>query len=464
MTNNRDKLYCLDSVRGGLYRATEPLRITPKAMSVLSYLLHCSGRLVSKEELFEVLWPRVCVGDAALKVVIRELRAALRDEAKHPTLIETLHRRGYRFIGEVIPDEDPTEVAAPIGTAGVSGPIYFLPSCPVLQRSHAAISGLSEVFAGRHEELNKLLLAWAKARQGEPQLVFITGELGIGKSRLIQALVRAASTAGSLWVAEGHCFEQRGRGEPYFAVFDALSALYRGPDRDRVLKLLSTHAPSWLAHVPAYNSDGVHAGRGQLSKIGKLYPRRMLREMVEAIEALAFEVPLLLILEDLHWGDEATLDLLSCLGRRPVRVPRMIVVSYRPDLVTLRRHPVRTIHFDLLARPGCTELAVKPLDLHQIADFFRAYLPGSRVPQGLAKAVFELGDGNPLFMRLCLDEWSKRGWLGPSVSDSPYADLESTYPLPEALCHIIESQLQRLRPAERHLLQTASVEGGRFRR
>jgi pimeloyl-ACP methyl ester carboxylesterase/DNA-binding winged helix-turn-helix (wHTH) protein len=91
----------LDPVSGHLYRLNESIPLAPKAFSLLQFLVGQAGRLVSKEELLSAVWPGVFVGDAVLKGTIRELRKALGDDSHEPRFIETLHRRGYRFIAHV---------------------------------------------------------------------------------------------------------------------------------------------------------------------------------------------------------------------------------------------------------------------------------------------------------------------------------------------------------------------------
>ena len=86
--------------RGGLMSGAREVRLTPKALALLSFLAERRGEVVTKEELFGAVWPNTAVGDAALVTCIQELRKALRDNARRPRYIETLHRRGYRFIGD----------------------------------------------------------------------------------------------------------------------------------------------------------------------------------------------------------------------------------------------------------------------------------------------------------------------------------------------------------------------------
>jgi pimeloyl-ACP methyl ester carboxylesterase/DNA-binding winged helix-turn-helix (wHTH) protein len=93
--------FCLDPDRGDLQGTCGPVPLTPKALAVLQYLAQKAGKLVTKQELLDALWPDVFVADGALKVCIREIRSALEDDARAPRFIETAHRRGYRFIAPV---------------------------------------------------------------------------------------------------------------------------------------------------------------------------------------------------------------------------------------------------------------------------------------------------------------------------------------------------------------------------
>jgi TolB-like protein len=99
--------------RRGLMSGTREVKLTPKALALLSFLAERPGEVITKDELFAVVWPEVTVGDAALVTCIQELRKALGDNARRPRYIETLHRRGYRFIGKRAPGPKPAAEATP---------------------------------------------------------------------------------------------------------------------------------------------------------------------------------------------------------------------------------------------------------------------------------------------------------------------------------------------------------------
>src|SRR5437588_7667224 len=108
--------------RVGLMSGGRQVRLTPKALALLSFMVDRPGEVVTKEELFATVWPEVAVGDAALVTCVQELRKALGDDARRPRYIETLHRRGYRFIGKVS--------MAPRPAAIIEAPALPLPDKP----------------------------------------------------------------------------------------------------------------------------------------------------------------------------------------------------------------------------------------------------------------------------------------------------------------------------------------------
>jgi DNA-binding winged helix-turn-helix (wHTH) protein len=93
--------FLLDAINERLSRDGKEIRLTPKAFSVLRYLAEHSDKLITKEVLLKTLWPNISVTDAVLTVCIGEIRKALGDGSNKPKFIETVHRRGYRFLAPV---------------------------------------------------------------------------------------------------------------------------------------------------------------------------------------------------------------------------------------------------------------------------------------------------------------------------------------------------------------------------
>src|SRR3954454_4098721 len=128
---------------------TREVKLTPKALALLSYLTERPGEVVTKDELFLALWPDTTVGDAALVTCIQELRSALKDDARQPRYIETLHRRGYRFIGKAAPAN-----AKDAGGKTPGLPLPDRPSIAVLPFTNMSGEAEQEYFAdGISEDL-----------------------------------------------------------------------------------------------------------------------------------------------------------------------------------------------------------------------------------------------------------------------------------------------------------------------
>jgi DNA-binding winged helix-turn-helix (wHTH) protein len=169
----------LDNER--LNRGSETVALPPKAFAVLRYLHEHSGRLVTKRELLDAVWPDIAVTEAVLKNCILKLREALGDDAKTPHYIETVHRRGYRFIGKVASEQ--FSVVSPPPTA----PFPFSQSTGNWQLTP---------LVGRDSDLAQLHGCLEKALSGERQLIFITGEPGIGKTTLVEAFLMGIREQG----------------------------------------------------------------------------------------------------------------------------------------------------------------------------------------------------------------------------------------------------------------------------
>ena len=147
---------------------------------------------------------------------------------------------------------------------------------------------------------------------GERQIVFVAGEAGIGKTALVETFARSIASDRDIRIGRGQCLEQYGTSEAYLPVLEAIGRL--GREQAQVVEMLRSHAPMWLFQMPSLMSA---SDRESLSReLSGATRERMLREMSQALEALAADLPLVLILEDLHWSDYSTLDLISYLARQ----------------------------------------------------------------------------------------------------------------------------------------------------
>src|SRR5438046_4774144 len=147
----------------------------------------------------------------------------------------------------------------------------------------------------------------------------------------------------------------------------------------------------------------------------------MLREMGDALDVLAADLPLVLILEDLHWSDYSTLDLISYLARQRQPAHLMLIGTYRTVELIVSGHPLKAVKQELLAKQQCEELPLEYLNEEAIGKYLAIRFPGNRFPLGLARLIHERTEGNPLFMVNAVDFLVTEGWI---VEHEPVWELE----------------------------------------
>ena len=422
----------LDTRTGELHGPGGARKITPKATAVLQLLASRPGQLVTKTELMDSVWAGTIVSDAALTSCIQELRDALHDDARQPRYVETLHRRGYRLVVDAGPRES--------GSAQCSKP--------------------AEPFVGRTEELARLRTWLQDARTGSRRVVFVTGEAGVGKSALVDALLSGID--GEVIVASGQCVEQHGPAEAYLPLLDALTRSCRGEQGRRVKAILARQAPGWLSQLHGLLSDAELAALRRRT-IGAT-PHRLLGELTEAIEAISACAPLILRLEDLHWSDAATLDWLAFVARRVEPARLLILATYRSMHSLPRDHALLGLHADLKVRGCCSEQQLGPLACDAVEAYFAERFGAAPTIAQLARRVHARTEGHPLFVVNLANDLISRGALVLregrwEVQGDP---AEESLQTPGDLRRMIEYRLDCLSEEDRALLEAASVAGVEF--
>jgi DNA-binding winged helix-turn-helix (wHTH) protein/tetratricopeptide (TPR) repeat protein len=439
----------LDPSNACLWRGTKAIHLTPKALAVLQCLAERPDQLVTKGVLLDSVWPGTIVGDAVLKVCVREIRKALGDRVGTPRFVATVHRRGYRFIADVTDSEPRPDRASerrPVGSGPTTRSRYRGPAHLV----------------GREPALDRLQRGIEAAWRGTRQIVFVTGEPGIGKTGVVEAFLERVAVDPRVWIAHGQCVETYGAPEPYLPVLDAFGRLGRETGGDWLVTLLRKHAPTWLAQMP-WLLDSTDRDVLPRELLGATR-ERMLREMAEMVEAMTAEAPLVFVLEDLHWSDTATVDLVSLLARRPQPGRLLMIGTYRPVDVVASRHPLEEVTGELQARGQCQELSLELLGETAVIDYLRERFAGHTFPSELAPLINRRTEGNPLFMVSLIEELVARGRI--VLHDERWelraALQELEVSVPESLRQMIERRMGQLEEDERQLLATGSVAGMEF--
>jgi predicted ATPase len=295
---------------------------------------------------------------------------------------------------------------------------------------------------------------------GERQIVFVTGEAGIGKTALVDTFVRGIVSAGNVRIGRGQCLEHYGTSEAFLPVLEAIGRLAR--EQKRIVEVLQSHAPMWLLQMPSLVSA---SDRELLSReLQGVSRERMLREMGDALEVLTGELPLVLILEDLHWSDYSTLDLISYLAKKRQLAHLMVIVTYRPADLIISGHPLHAVKRELLAAGQCEELPLDYLNEEAVAKYLAVRFPENRFPAKLVSLIHQRTEGNPLFMVNAVE------WL---ISEECIAERDGTWVMvedienvvvgvPDSIRQIIERQIEYLDADDQRTLEAASVAGSDF--
>ncbi len=420
---------------------TRRLDLPPKVFAVLRHLVENPQRLITKDELLSAVWGQTVVSEAALTSCVRDLRKALGDASQTPRYIETVHRRGFRFIGPVAVAAGPAETPRPARTAPPT------PAAP---------------FVGRDAELARLHALFATAAAGRRQLVFVTGEPGIGKTALVEAFLARLGDVPGLRIGRGQCVEQYGAGEAYLPVLEALGRLGREPGGPALVRVLKQYAPTWLAQLPALVADDdLEAVQRRAAGTTR---ERMLREMCDAVDAASNETPLVLVLEDLHWSDSATVELLAMLARRRDPARLLIVGTYRPADVAAAAHPLESVKNELGVHGWCEEVALALLGEEAVGAYLANRFPRASFPPNFARQLRENTGGNALFLVNLVDDVIAQGHVverdGTWSLSVPLERAVSG--VPHSLAQMIERQIERLTPQEQAVLAVGSVAGMEF--
>src|SRR5262249_43427281 len=414
-------------------RGSEVVPLRHRALAVLHYLALRPNRLVTKDELLAAVWSGVSVSEIVLAVCVSELRKGLGDSAKVPRFIETVHGRGYRFIATVDAGDGLVE-ARPRAR------------CPVV---------------GRDAELEHLDRCLERALAGQRQIIFVTGDPGIGKTTLVEAFLERVTRQGVFGLARGQCVEQNAAGEAFMPVLEGLERLCRGPMGSQLVSLLREHAPSWLLQLPGLISA---ADREALQRQhAGVTRRRMLREMVVGIEALTTRTPIVVVLEDLHWSDPSTLDLLVALARQRGTARLLVVGTYRPVEASVDDHSLNAIRRLLGHGEACVEVPLAPLTEVATEEYLRARLGDRPIPEGFARALHRRTGGNPLFVAHVTSSLRAQSSATNGDRDALAPDLETLLgEMPRSLRGAIEKQIGRVARKRQRILQAASIAGMEF--
>lgn len=295
---------------------------------------------------------------------------------------------------------------------------------------------------GRQREAAVLLDAWAAATGGSPSVVVVTGEAGLGKTRIVDEITEAAADAGAVLLVGG-CAEMGGTQVPYAPLAEALRRHLRSIDPATAAELVAASGGALPLIVPELpGGEDVPA----LSDTARLHGL-----LLGVLGRLCAGAPMMLVLEDLHWGDPSTLTAIEFLARNLNDENLLIVVTVRGDELH-PKHPTRRLLTALERCPTVRRLDLRPLRNSDVADLVAAIIEGEP-DVALLQRVIERADGNPLFVEELVAGHQSGDQLRPTLRELLIARVET---LGERAAGCARLLALAGRPLSHHLLAEAS--------
>jgi len=316
---------------------------------------------------------------------------------------------------------------------------------------------------GREAERAALRRAYTRASEGSGLVVAVTGEPGIGKSSLTEDfLAELAASPDRPIVARGRCSERLAGAEAYLPILEALEHLLRRGSTLSIDTVMKTVAPTWYVQV-ATRSE--HPSIVELRNEGPAASQeRMKRELGALLDDLSRTRPLVIFLDDLHWADVSTIDMLNYLAGRFAGMRVLVLVTFRPSEMAMAQNRFMSVSQELRSSGRLEDVALGFLSEADVERYLALEFPEHRFPPEFATFVHAKTEGSPLFMadlvRYLHDsggiaEEGGRWKLTRSMADLPKD-------LPESVRSMIARKVEQVDERDRRLLVAASVQGHEF--
>jgi DNA-binding winged helix-turn-helix (wHTH) protein/predicted ATPase len=425
--------FSFDRAGGCLYRengaCAGPVPLGSRALALLAFLVERQGQLVSKDEIMRAVWPGMAVEEANLTVQISALRRVLDQDRKQGSCIRTISGRGYCFVAPVTRSE----------TASTLRPART----PLV---------------GREQELALLQRRWQQARAGAGATVLVSGEPGIGKSRLVNSLLDELS-------AEPHTplrlfYSPHHQAEALYPAITQLeqSAKFRREDTaaGRLAKLKAVVVPATndfdetvqlLAALLSLPTDESCSPLGLAPQQRK---KKTLNALAAQVERQAARQPVLLLFEDAQWSDATSLELLDLIVDRVPALALLLIITFRPQFVP-----------PWVGRPHVSLLPLERLALRPRAEMIAGVTGGKMLPREFADHIARRTDGVPLFVEELTRAVVEGGMLTDAGDNYAAAVPITPLALPRTLQESVLTRLDRLAPV-REVAQIGAALGRQF--
>jgi len=436
----------LDRSAYQLRRKGRPVRIERIPLDLLFLLAERPGQLVTREDMIKRIWGKDVFFDTdnSINAAVRKIRQVLHDGAETPRFVATVPTKGYRFVA---PLRD-------IRSANQRG----MPNVASHRGAENGVRRQPSTMVGRARELSELRAGLADAAAGRGSLLLISGEPGIGKTRLSAELASLAQT-GAMEVRIGQCLD-REESVPYLPFVEILETCVDRASNPRELrKLVGDEGPELARLMP-------RLGRllPDLAPPVDLPPRETRRHLFNSFcdftARLVSEQPTLFIVEDLHWADDSTLSLLDHLVKRLSKLPLLIVGTFREAEVDLSPGLAQTLE-DLLRGHLASRIRLKTLLLDDVAEMLTR-LSGMSPPAKVVREIYDETGGNPFFVEELFLHLKEENRLYDSSGDFRSELNIGELDAPRGVRMIVGRRLARLSDPTRKCMTTMAAIGRSF--
>lgn len=475
-----------------LYREGKIVALERRAVQVLRYLVEHHDRVVSKDELLEAVWPETYITDGVLKRAVSQARRALGDVAEESRFIETYHGRGYRFVAEVV-----TQTERPVD-AKATRPLPSLAVQAAAEVKPVAAPRVAETpdynqLAGRQTEMAQLQGDYRRTLTGAGHTVLMIGEPGVGKTQLAREFANWARAEGAVCLYTQFFDYRASRLAPYEVFLDLLRGvlgvnaanredcdlrvlarnhfnvnlpeeLFTDARATGQLRLSGTTGALRLDDLPVRKTGPLNLPRGTGALATPI--SRPVAPIGQCLIRASRQRPLILILDDIQWADEASREVIGHLMRTVQNEPLLLLCLARAESLNDRDSKFAEWLKRLAGYRSYTTLTLHPLDEAAGVAAIEAVFGGQvAVPPADFKRLHAITGGNPYFLvemlRLLVaekaiqfDAAANPVWQWRGIKDLS---------LPVTVVMAAQAKLDRLSSEVREIAECAAVIGDEFR-
>jgi serine/threonine protein kinase/tetratricopeptide (TPR) repeat protein len=307
---------------------------------------------------------------------------------------------------------------------------------------------------GRRKELAELNAALQGAAHGQSMMLCISGEAGQGKTTLIDEFLQDVCSRNKALVVSGRCSERLAGGGAYLPVLEMLEGLLTGSERESTVGILKSIAPTWYGQlVPTTGETPLPPSQ-----------ERLKREFLVLLQELSVRQPLLVFLDDVHWADVSTTDLILYIGTQMDQLRLLLVTTFRTAALYSSNHPFLQLQREMQIRRRSREIPLEFFSAAEIREYLDLRFPGHSFPDELAQKLAQLTEGNPLFVadlvRYMLERESIMVREGRWRLTGPLNSLLSG--MPDTVRSMVQRTMEQLGEEDRRLLAAASLQGNDF--